>query len=113
MLKVMYYRKLVALAAALVMVFSAVWVAFATPKVKDENEQRSLQTIEPLNLAILIQDDLVPQVGNEIKITRDFIRSLPQGSQVMVGYITAGSAWQHREFAFQSVRRSGGSVAQV
>jgi hypothetical protein len=80
------------------MVFSAVWVASATPKVKDENEQRSLQTIDPLNLAILIQDDLVPQVGNELKITRDFIRSLPQGSQVMVGYITAGSLQVRQPF---------------
>jgi hypothetical protein len=102
MLKVMYYRKLVALAAALVMVFSAVWVASATPKVKDENEQRSLQTIDPLNLAILIQDDLVPQVGNELKITRDFIRSLPQGSQVMVGYITAGSLQVRQPFTSSS-----------
>jgi len=113
----MYYRKLVALAAALVMVFSAVWVAAATPKVKDENEQRSLQTIEPLNLAILIQDDLVPQVGNEIKITRDFIRSLPQGSQVMVGYITAGSLQVRQPFttdlekAARSLRIPLGSTA--
>ena len=113
----MYYRKLVALAAALVMVFSAVWVASATPKVKDENEQRSLQTIEPLNLAILIQDDLVPQVGNEIKITRDFIRSLPQGSQVMVGYITAGSLQVRQPFttdlekAARSLRIPLGSTA--
>jgi hypothetical protein len=51
-----------------------------------------------LNLAILIQDDLVPQVGNELKITRDFIRSLPQGSQVMVGYITAGSLQVRQPF---------------
>jgi len=98
MLKVMYYRKLVSLAAALVFAFSALWVASATPKIKDENEQRSLQTIDPLNLAILIQDDLVPQVGNELGVTRDFIRSLPQGSRVMVGYITAGSLQVRQPF---------------
>jgi hypothetical protein len=40
----------------------------------------------------------VPQVGNELKITRDFIRSLPQGSQVMVGYITAGSLQVRQPF---------------
>ena len=113
----MYYPKLVSVAAALVMMFSCVWVASATPKVKDENEQRSLQTIEPLNLAILIQDDLVPQVGNEIKITRDFIRSLPQGSQVMVGYITAGSLQVRQPFttdlekAARSLRIPLGSTA--
>src|SRR5262245_28573982 len=91
MLKVMYYRKLVSLGVALVLALSAVWVASATPKTKDENEQRRVQTIDPLNIAILIQDDLVPQVSNEIGVTREFIRSLPQGSQVMVAYITTGT----------------------
>lgn len=113
----MYYRKLVSLAAALVMALSAVWVASATPKIKEDNEQRSLQTIDPLNLAILIQDDLVPQVGNELGITRDFIRSLPQGSQVMVGYITAGALQVRQPFttdlekAARSLRIPHGSTA--
>ncbi|HEY0726632.1 MAG TPA: hypothetical protein VGD38_01080 [Pyrinomonadaceae bacterium] len=98
MLKVMYYRKLVSLAVAVVLALSAVWVASATPKINDENEQRRLQTIEPLNLAILIQDDLVPQVGNELGVTRDFIRSLPQGSQVMVAYITTGTLQVRQPF---------------
>ena len=119
MLKVMYYRKLVSLAAALTMAFSAVWVASAAPKIKEDNEQRSLQTIEPLNLAILIQDDLVPQVGNEIKLTRQFIRSLPQGSRVMVGYITAGSLQVRQPFttdldkAARSLRIPLGSTASA
>jgi hypothetical protein len=45
----------------------------------------------PINLAILIQDDLVSHVSNELDITREFIQSLPKGSQVMVGYIGSGS----------------------
>ena len=94
----MYYRKLVSVAVALLMALSAVWVVSATPKTKDENEQRRPPTIEPLNLAILIQDDLVSQVSNEIGVTRDFIRSLPQGSQVMVGYITAGTLQVRQPF---------------
>ena len=94
----MYYRKLVSVAVALLMALAAVWAVSATPKTKDENEQRRLQTIEPLNIAILIQDDLVPQVSNEIGVTRDFIRSLPQGSQVMVGYITAGTLQVRQPF---------------
>jgi hypothetical protein len=94
----MYYRKLVSVAVALLMALAAVWAVSATPKTKDENDQRRLQTIEPLNLAILIQDDLVPQVSNEIGVTRDFIRSLPQGSQVMVGYITAGALQVRQPF---------------
>ena len=98
MLKIMYFRKLVSVAVALLMALAAVWAVSATPKTNDENEQRRLQTIEPLNLAILIQDDLVPQVSNEIGVTRDFIRSLPQGSQVMVGYITAGALQVRQPF---------------
>jgi len=94
----MYYRKLVSVAVALLMALAAVWAVSATPKTNDENEQRRLQSIEPLNLAILIQDDLVSQVSNEIGVTRDFIRSLPQGSNVMVAYITAGTLQVRQPF---------------
>lgn len=94
----MYHRKLVSLAVALVLALSAVWVASATPKNNEDSEQRRLQGVEPLNLAILIQDDLVPQVSNEIGVTRDFIRSLPQGSRVMVGYITTGTLQVRQPF---------------
>ncbi len=54
--------------------------------------------LEPVNVAILIQDDLVSHVSNELKLTGDFIRSLPQGSSVMVGYITAGSLQVRQPF---------------
>ena len=90
----MYYRKFLSLAVALVIAISTVAVASAESKTNSE----SLQTIEPLNLAILIQDDLVPQVGNELGVTREFIRSLPKGSQVMVGYITSGSLQVRQPF---------------
>jgi hypothetical protein len=52
----------------------------------------------PLNIAILIQDDLTSQVANEIGVTKEFIRSLPAGSRVMVGYITAGSLQVRQSF---------------
>jgi len=52
----------------------------------------------PLNIAILVQDDLVTQVGNELGVTREFIRSLPEGSRVMVGYIRAGSLQVRQPF---------------
>ena len=94
-MKIMYYRKFIAFAVALLIAVSL--VGAATAKAKD-NEQRSLQEIEPLNLAILIQDDLVSQVGNELGVTRDFIRSLPQGSRVMVGYITTGTLQVRQPF---------------
>lgn len=52
----------------------------------------------PLNLAILIQDDLVSHVSSELGVTRDFICSLPAGSRVMIGYITAGSLQVRQPF---------------
>lgn len=90
----MYYRKFLSLAVALVIAIST----FATASAETTNSNKSLETIEPLNLAVLIQDDLVPQVGNELGVTREFIRSLPAGSQVMVGYITSGSLQVRQPF---------------
>lgn len=94
----MYYRKVLALAAAFLIALSAIGTASAKVNVNNETEQRSLQGIEPLNMAVLIQDDLISQVGNELGVTRDFIRSLPQGSRVMVGYITSGSLQVRQPF---------------
>jgi hypothetical protein len=51
-----------------------------------------------LNLAVLIQDDVVARVGTELGVTRDFIRALPAGSRVMVGYITSGSLQVRQPF---------------
>src|SRR5947209_5130249 len=62
------------------------------------NDSEPLRVRTPLNIAILIQDDLVSHVGNELGVTRDFIRSLPAGSRVMVGYITAGSLQVRQPF---------------
>jgi hypothetical protein len=94
----MWYRKTLSLAAAFLLAVSTFVVASAKANINNENEQASLQSIEPLNIAILIQDDLVSQVGNELGVTRDFIRSLPQGSRVMIGYITAGSLQVRQSF---------------
>ena len=58
---------------------------------EDAKDSESASVDTPLNLAILVQDNLVSRVGNEMKVTRDFIRSLPAGSRVMVGYITSGT----------------------
>jgi len=71
----------------------------------------------PLNLAVLIQDDLVSRVGNELRETADFIRALPAGSQVMVGYIRSGSLQVRQPFttdleaASRSLRVPVGSTA--
>ena len=64
----------------------------------NETKEGDRRVVEPLNLAVLIQDDLISQVSNELGVTRDFIRSLPQGSRVMVGYITAGTLQVRQPF---------------
>ena len=91
----MFYRKLLLVVAALMLAASA---AFAASNDSADKNKKSTQVSEPLNLAILIQDDLDSQVANEIPTTRDFIRSLPQGSRVMVGYITSGSLQVRQAF---------------
>ena len=52
----------------------------------------------PLTLAVLIQDDLGSPASNEIKGIADFIRDLPGGSRVMVGYLRSGSLQVRQKF---------------
>lgn len=59
---------------------------------------RGIGTSTPITLAVLIQEDLVPSVGNEIKDLADFIRQLPKGSRVMVGYLRTGSLQVKQRF---------------
>src|SRR5215204_5238425 len=59
---------------------------------------RGMGTNSPVTLALLIQEDLVPSVGNEIKALAEFIRQLPKGSRVMVGYLRTGSLQVRQRF---------------
>lgn len=87
-------RILAALALAMAVVFTAPAGAVAQPGSGD-----ALPRVQTrLNLAVLIQDDLVPRVGNELAVTSEFIRSLPAGSRVMVGYIRTGSLQVRQPF---------------
>jgi hypothetical protein len=91
-------RKIFSAFAALVLIVAAV-PAFAGGGADKKSKQARRGIIgAPLNLAILVQDDLVPRVGNEIDVTREFIRALPAGSRVMVGYLTSGSLQVRQEF---------------
>ena len=58
---------------------------------------RGVGTNSPITLAVLIQEDLI-SVGNEIKPLGDFIRNLPKGSRVMVGYLRTGSLQVKQKF---------------
>ena len=65
---------------------------------KGSKAEASARVRTPLNLAVLVQDDLVSRVGNELKVTSEFIRSLPAGSRVLVGYIRTGSLQVRQPF---------------
>ena len=93
-------KKIFSFLAAIALIF-AVSVNDATvARTIEDNENRSaqVQVREPLNMAILIQDDLVARVGTELNVTREFIRSLPSGSRVMVAYIRSGSLQVRQPF---------------
>lgn len=52
----------------------------------------------PMWLGILIQDDLVSSIATETKGLSAFVRQLPAGSRVMIGYIHSGSLDVRRKF---------------
>src|SRR6267378_2538178 len=94
------FRKVSAFLMASMMVMMSVGaVSLTSAKANAKtNETEALRVQAPLNIAILIQDDLISRVGNELGVTREFIRSLPAGSRVMVGYITAGTLQVRQPF---------------
>lgn len=94
----MLYKKLVTFFIVVVVTLIASVAAFAGTTDNSDKAKEQRKVLTPVNLAILIQDDLVSQVGNELDETRDFIRSLPAGSQVMVGYITTGTLQVRQPF---------------
>jgi VWFA-related protein len=52
----------------------------------------------PLTVQVLIQDDVVSSISNEIQSIAKFIRRLPKGSRVLVGYIGSGSLSVRQKF---------------
>jgi hypothetical protein len=94
----MFTKKVYAfLIASIITVISVGAFSLSTTSAKTKDTE-SLRVSTPLNIAILIQDDLISQVANELGVTRDFIRALPAGSRVMVGYITSGSLQVRQPF---------------
>ncbi|HEV7843999.1 MAG TPA: hypothetical protein VGO69_09910, partial [Pyrinomonadaceae bacterium] len=72
--------------------------------VREDGEEQKILSIRaygtetPISVAILIQDDVVSSVSNEIKTLAEFIRRLPRGSRVMIGYIRSGSLQVRQRF---------------
>lgn len=59
---------------------------------------RAMGTSSPINLMVLIQDDVVSSIGLEIKSLAGFIRRLPRGSRVSVGSLRTGSLQVRQKF---------------
>src|SRR5437660_3872356 len=94
-----YRRRLFSLLSTLIITASLSAATFASAGERTASDGNKKARVEaPLNIAILIQDDLISSVGGEIRTTADFIRSLPNGSRVMVGYITAGTLQVRQPF---------------
>jgi VWFA-related protein len=76
---------------------------------------RSQAEHAPLYLAVFVQDDLIPPASNEIATLANFIRHLPEGSYVMVGYLRVGSVQIRQKFtpdlerAAKALRIPGGT----
>ena len=87
-------KKIYTTLAAIILAAAASLGVSAAP----QNSKAEARVRVPLNLAVLIQDDLVSRVGNELKVTGEFIRSLPAGSRVMVGYVRSGSLQVRQNF---------------
>ena len=71
--------------------------------VTENNEPQkilSVRSVEdaPLSVAILIQDDLAGNLNLQLTDLREFIRGLPEGTRVMVGYLRAGSMQTRQRF---------------
>ena len=78
-------------------------IRFVDLLVREDGEVQSLLSIRrpsdnPVTLAVLLQDDLVSSISNEARGVANFIRNLPGGSRVMVGYIRSGSLQVRRRF---------------
>ena len=88
--------------ASLLLIAALGATALAAPApVADKNGRAKAdqtQVNEPLDIAILIQDDVVARVGSELGVTREFIQSLPAGSRVMIGYVRAGTLQVRQSF---------------
>lgn len=94
----MYYRAFGSLLIVFALIAGSLGVASGKSSSRTDDKRYRLEKIQPLDLAVLIQDDLVSQVSNELGVTREFIKSLPTGSRVMVGYITAGTLQVRQPF---------------
>jgi VWFA-related protein len=80
---------------------------------REDGEEQTILSIRkpsenPITLAILIQDDLVSSISNETRGIANFVRRLPPGSRVMIGYIRSGSLDVRRKFTSDLEKATAG-----
>jgi hypothetical protein len=80
---------------------------------KEDGELQTILSIRkpsenPITLAILMQDDLESSVSTEAKGIANFVKRLPIGSRVMVGYIRSGSLDVLRKFTTDLEKAAAG-----
>jgi VWFA-related protein len=71
--------------------------------VKEDNDEQTVLSIRsvansPLSLAILIEEDLTSNFNLQIPELAEFIRELPKGTRVLLGYIRGGSVVVRQKF---------------
>lgn len=78
---------------------------------EDGDEQRVLSirsyANSPISLAILVQDGIVSSINYDILKLGDFVRRLPRGSRVLVGYMRGGSVEIRQKFTTDLNRAAG------
>lgn len=98
------------------------FIEAGTIVVKENGAEQQILSIRsiintPLSLAILIQDDLTSNANLQLESLKEFIKRLPKGSRVMVGYLRGGTFQIRQKFtedlekAAKSIRIISGSGA--
>lgn len=88
-------------------------IRFVDYILKEDGELQTILSIRkpaenPVTLAILMQDDLASSVSTESKGIANFVRHLPNGTRVMVGYIRSGSLDVRRKFTTDLEKAAAG-----
>jgi len=71
--------------------------------VREDKEEQTILSIRsvtgaPLEIAVIIQEELTGNFNLQIKDLSDFIRRLPKGTRVMVGYLRGGNLQTAQKF---------------
>ena len=85
--------------------------------VKEDGDDQTILSIRsvsstPLAITVLIQDDLTGSINLQLDDIRKFIRGLPQGSRVSIGYLRGGTLQIRQKFT-EDLERAAKSIRIV